>query len=103
MSATPVPTSQARPRNAGALDQPVRPQRPGKLRAASRAGRHLRPRARPLLPVPAPTRLAASGSAARGCTLPAGRLTTATALASARWRLTDRGIAVILVVSVLIV
>lgn len=105
MSATTATASQARPlaRNAGDHGEPARPQRTSKVRAPGRAGRDVRPRARPVRAVPAPTMVPASGTAARGCTVPTAWLATAPAVATASWRLTDRGIAVILVAGAMIV
>jgi ferric-dicitrate binding protein FerR (iron transport regulator) len=68
---------------------------PDKVRPGRRAGRGARPQARPDQSLPAPRSLLAAGAKVRACAPPAPA--RARIGASTRWRLTERGIAVVLV------
>lgn len=73
---------------------PTQPRRRPTRRPAHGTGRASAPVARPVRAVPAPTLAPGARTRARSCTVEA---------APARWRLTDRGIAVVLVTGLMIV
>ncbi|QDP97155.1 hypothetical protein FOE78_15565 [Microlunatus elymi] len=97
MSATTIETSAVR----SSVDRPTRARRPRPSRGSGRAGR---PATRSVTGLDAPSlRRSPAGSAeVRGCsTAPVRR--TAVAAGSAGWRLTSRGIAVVLITGAVLV
>ena len=109
MSATTVDTPQTEfsPEASAPAARPARlrqaPSRPVRVRPAGRSGRGLAPRSRPAGPV-APPSLRTDGQArVLACVGESATSTPASTSAPTRTRLTDRGIAVILVAGVMIV
>jgi hypothetical protein len=99
-AAAPETFSQTRP---APSPRPLRPRRPSRSRPAARSGRALAPLARPVAFVPAPTLSPSFGSRARSCTVEAPTAMPAPVPTRVRTRLTDRGVAVILVAGAMIV
>ncbi|MET1006061.1 MAG: hypothetical protein ABWX96_10955 [Propionibacteriaceae bacterium] len=78
--------------------------RPVRVRPAGRSGRSLAPRSRPAHPVAAPRLAPVVNPGVRSCTAePVREVVEAPAAVRVRTRLTDRGIAVILVAGAMIV
>ena len=100
-----APMAQTASQQPALLDQPVRP-RPARVRPAGRSGRSLAPRSRPARPLAPPSLAPALQAGAHSCSgesagsvvvvLPATRVRTGL-------RITDRGIALIIVTGAMIV
>jgi hypothetical protein len=106
MSATTVaaPEAPALVRDHGEAVQPARRSRPARVRPVGRSGRSLGPRARPAGFVPAPTLTPTTGLKARACVVDVAAAAPAPQpVARAVTRLTERGIAVVLVAGAMIV
>jgi hypothetical protein len=99
-AAAPETFSQTRP---APTPRPLRPRRPSRSRPAARSGRAVGPLARPVAFVPAPSLAPSFGSRARSCTVEAPTTTAVPRPTRVRTRLTDRGVAVILVAGAMIV
>jgi len=95
MNVTTLEASPAAPRTAGR----TAPTRPG-VRRPRRPGPGTGPAARPARPLAAPSVARTAGPAARSCTVETPVHVTAEARSS--WRLTERGIALVLVTGLLI-
>ena len=91
-------------RGTGLVGGPVRQGRPTRVRPARRSGRSLAPRARPGSFAPAPALVPSTRGRARSCSVEAPAAEVVADLApEVHTRLTDRGIAVILVTGAMIV
>jgi hypothetical protein len=109
MSATTVetPQTEVRPEAGAPTARPARlrqaPSRQVRVRPAGRSGRGLAPRSRPAGPVAPPSLRTDGQPRARACVGESATTIELPAPAPARTRLTDRGIAVILVAGAMIV
>ena len=100
-SSSQMPAGEAPARMALERPSPTRPMR--RRRAGRGSGRTAVPRLRPAEVSPAPGVARRPASQVRACVLPPPEVTTGpTAPAAAGWQLTDRGIAVVLVVGLMI-